>query len=306
MAEPTTDDIRNACKYAEAKIREELGFNEYIFLPKKYVTFRRHRERTYPCPFDDSKLCPTDGRYVFTRAGCEEMSCNPYGPGGMTLSRANRGSFGKYCYLDDVSMPSYYASSSSSAPSNQTAGEGESASAADKKKANEDEGDDDDGDGEEENPSQPAATTPVKKKKAEKKNKNKKKRSKAGDAPSTHIHAWARLPGATDYGCYVASPYVYATAHVMGLGLAANPPAGAPKSAVDEYERVFGWYNESGKIPHGMPLLHYTKDYCEKKVYVSYDDESMQCYRPPGQYVAEEAFMGKIYREILISVRGTT
>lgn len=50
-------------------------------------------------------------------------------------------------------------------------------------------------------------------------------------------------------------------------------------------------------IKRGMPLLMYHKQYCEGKLRVSYNTDTYECYRKPGQYIIEEFIMGGLYRE---------
>lgn len=50
-------------------------------------------------------------------------------------------------------------------------------------------------------------------------------------------------------------------------------------------------------IKRGMPLLMYHKQYCEGKLRVSYNEDTYECFRKPGQYIMEEFIMGGLYRE---------
>lgn len=268
MAQPTSEDIANAIKYAEAMLEEEMGHSDFAFLPDGFVQFRLYPEdSSYPCPFQDKSACPREGYYAFTKRGCQEMSCNPYvrlrgRRAGTTmydegeLTRATRGLYQKYCYLDEVSVPTFFNKAN-------VAGKGKDEEEKDIKIVRED-------------------------------NRN--------NDPDTLLHAWAKLPREKEEGCYAAPAITYVIGKSLGMPVA-SLELGAPTEP-SEYKATFQWYGQKDSVAYGMPLLYFDKHYCEKRVYVSYDEKSKECYVGPGQYIAEEVFMGKLYREILRKVRG--
>lgn len=112
MAPPTMIDNANAYLYAMQKylkkLRTERRDDFFSFFGEGNVTWE-DTPTSYPCP--PGLDCP-NGRHVFTEAGCKTISCAPFVPYRergyhpddgteiVRITRANRNSFSKWCFLD--------------------------------------------------------------------------------------------------------------------------------------------------------------------------------------------------------------